>query len=230
LRAFLRDEADYAKKMKKVVAAETDAEYLACNRSALLDIDHALRQGTYNVSLKYFEPLRRLRPLEKDEQRVIIDLPAERQIPGTSQKRSVVVNTDTNVVNVELPRVVIDGKLRRPVLHKSADQGPKQWTAMHFMDNFLGLRGTTLEDRWHRIHNDVEDAAKDSGLWLHICEFAGVYNARQAPWGGHTFHRVIKGAARAYFRTRSSKCPLFRFLYEDPLSVAIHNCAKTYLA
>ena len=80
---------------------------------------------------------------------------------------------------------------------------------------FMGVRGSSTEDKWHRWHNDHKLALISIRTWMVVCERVICYNCTTAPWQGHGYFGQISAAAREYFRTRTSACSLFRMMYKD---------------
>ena len=77
-----------------------------------------------------------------------------------------------------------------------------------------GIRGSVTEDEWHRIINDLGDAAKEAGVWTLILEWGAVSNFRAGPWKGASFLQKLKTCSEAYYRDQSPADELFKTLYD----------------
>ncbi|CAK0827487.1 unnamed protein product, partial [Prorocentrum cordatum] len=163
------------------------------NREMALAIDHGLKSA--GLSLEYFIPKVKMAPLAANEIRYIIELPEDRRVPGTSRFRSCITNKDNGPTRVELPRQLnwAEGcsSLHSPSLHKSFDEGSIGLPMTHWMDCFLGVRGASIEDKWHRFWNDMKGALIENDLWSVISERTVVFNMMTAPFGHHKFFTEI---------------------------------------
>lgn len=189
---------------------------LAPNREMAMALDNALRAG--GLSLGIFLPAKRLEPLRECEFRYFVTLPADMQVEGTSSTRACIWDKVVGTTRVEMPRSLgPDGKVFMPSLHKTCDEGSIGLPMAHWADLFVGLRSTLLEDKWHRLWNDLKSGLVSSKLWIVVCERTVVWNLMTAPFQNHGFGSVIHSAAKEYFSTRSIECPIFCSLFEDPM-------------
>lgn len=218
-----QDEAKGAHKRKVAKHSPPD---LAPNREMAMAIDNALRVG--GLSLSTFLPAKRLEPLLPSERRNFTELPANMQVAGTSNMRACIWDEVSGSTRVEMPRALgPDGKVFMPSLHKTCDEGSIGLPMAHWADLFVKLRSTLLEDKWHRLWNDLKSGLVSSKLWIVVCERTVVWNLMTAPFQNHGFGSVTHSAADEYFRTRSIECPIFCSLFEDPQGIP--HCSPVFL-
>lgn len=187
---------------------------LALNRAMAFALDHSLRSA--GLDLRTFLPEVVLKPLKPHESRYFVELGAERNIDGVSNRRACIWDANLEKGRLELPRRTNeDGNLNIPSLHKSCDKGSIGLPMANWADLYMSLRSTTMEDKWHRFWNDLRGGLVSAKLWIVVCERTVVFNMLTAPYGGHGFCSQVHEASREYFQHRTPECPIFASLYED---------------
>ncbi|CAE7837000.1 dpf-6 [Symbiodinium sp. CCMP2592] len=157
------------------------------NKYFALSLDKCL-QKTIQIGLSYFLPNNRDLLLLPGETLVLKELSPEDRLEGVAPLRAV-----------------------------ARDEGSIGWVCSLWLDNCVQLRGSTIEDAYHRWPgNDFKNALVHSGLWLNVCERAALYNAATAPYENHGNFSLLAESAKQYFELRDHTCPLFALLY-DPI-------------
>ena len=120
------------------------------NKYFALSLDNQLRKSGLH-GLAYFEPAQKCWSLQPREDFVLVEAAEESRIEGVSDHRVWAVHRTSGARRELIPRMLRDGRLHRPVLHKAQDQGSIGWKAAVWLDNCVGLRGSTTEDKAHRF-------------------------------------------------------------------------------
>jgi hypothetical protein len=152
----------------KTVGLAGKHKHMNPNKEMAIAVDHALHSA--NLSFKYFEVQKPLGRLSQWEQRYFVDLPEHLRVEGCSHRRAFIWDGNTSTSSIELPRHLLDKKLHRPSLHKCLDEGAIGLPMTHWLDCFCNIRGSSMEDPWHRFFNDSKDRplAKHIGLCMQL--------------------------------------------------------------
>lgn len=200
--------------MGQEVLSDPSQEYLP-NKEMALSLENGLRG--IHVDLKFFQVADPPKALHANERRICAELSEDQVIPGSCARRIAILNMDTGLTRVEVPRELRGNELLRPVLHKVLDQCSKGLPLTQLLDMGVSLPGTTCYDTWDRLHNDHRQKLISTWHWVVVCERLVWFNFTTAPLHGHGFFQQpkLREAADEYFRLRDSSCPLLRALYED---------------
>ena len=74
--------------------------------------------------------------------------------------------------------------------------GSSSWYLGVWLMNGARVRGTVSWDVFHRLHNDVLDAASEAGLCIVRLQAARVCSLRRGPYGKDGNHSTLKLAAQ----------------------------------
>ena len=183
------------------------------NKEMVLALDKALQ--SCGLDLRAFQPINVLKPLAKHERRYMQELPPELQLPGSSIFRSCIWDSCLSSGRPELPRDIRDGQIHMPSLHKALDEGSIGLPCVNFLDLYLKLRGSSTEDVWHRLFNDMRGGLQEVGLWTTVCERCVVFNVTSGPYGSQSWFHTLRQAGEEYFTHRTASCHIFLALYRD---------------
>lgn len=149
-----------------------------------------------------------------DERRYAVPNPLAGQ-PGEPPLRSCIAKEGSGEGVYEVLRQRLgDGRDFRPTIHCAQDEGSIGFPCMIWEMQHLGLPASFTEDEWHRIMNDLGDAAREAGVWTLILEWGCVANFRAGPWKGASFLQKLRGCCEAYYRDASPDDELFIALYD----------------
>lgn len=192
--------------------AEPKKQRLA-NRFFALAKDNALRCGA-GLDLARFASAETKWALAADERRYTVPNPVAGQ-PGEPPLRSCIAKEGSCEGVYEVPRQRLGyGRDFRPTIHCTQDEGSIGFPCMIWEMQHLGLRASFTEDEWHRIMDDLGDAAREAGVWTLILEWGCVANFRTDPWKGASFLQKLRGCCEAYYRDASPDDELFIALYD----------------
>ena len=189
------------------------------NKEMVLALDKALQ--SCGLDLRAFQPIDVLKPLAKHETRYMQELPPDLHLPGSSLLRSCIWDSRLSSGRAELPRDIPDGQIHMPSLHKALDEGSIGLPCVNFLDLHLKLRGSSTEDMWHRLFNDMRGGLQEVGLWSTACERCVVLNVTSGPYGSQSWLQTLSAAGEEFFKHRTASCHIFQALYRDHHSSSI---------
>ena len=152
----------------------------SCNREFFLRLRAQMAHGC-GIDIAKFLPQQRIGLLAKNEVREFraYDDP----IAGRPRRRSIIINTDTDVERLEVRNQIVGNVRLNPTWHKVADMGTVGRPACTWWLWKAGERGSLLWDRCHRIMCDCDEGEMEAGATLTKLSWNAVLRLRVQPFG-----------------------------------------------
>lgn len=137
-------------------------------------------------------------------------------VSGTVERRSC-VRWESGRSFFEFPHTIVAGGEKFFALHIVAGQGSVGNAVFACLNNGHLLATAHSFNPFHRLKKDLEDAIKQSGLWMINLEFRNVCRLKRGPWAleGPVQPRGRRSAAQDYFEVCDAANPIFQALHED---------------
>lgn len=108
---------------------------------------------------------------------------------------------------------VYDGKKHHvPALHMVSDMHSVEFGFLKWAIQRTGMRGTIVFDRFHGVHNAVDEGVQKAGLTMAVMEWRVFLDCRRKPFDGCGNHAALLESMEELREQSSSRNMLFRVL------------------
>ena len=191
-------------------ANRSERETRLASKDFMHALDHTLRH--LGLGLNTFENTPEIKLPSRFEKRCAVR--PKRPLDGVPadkpQKRLCLKDENSGKIRFESPR----GELEPSVLWIIGDEGPKDRPVFWFLPG-RGFRVLPLWDPLHRVSNDLQLAAKDTGNWSMIKDTTAVCNFNHAPFQSCGWLEVQREGVQNLLAKATTYSALFRTLFDD---------------